>query len=365
MATSFDVFYLGNLANIDPVEGDQFVDTGAVNSWLGTYGSSGNGISGDVRSLTPSSSGFGGGLEPGSYDLDNTSANETLLIDGVTQTFDSLMIFNAVITYPDGQTANITATVMQTTSGDVYLVPEFSENADQAALTAGPIQSIELVSPIYGDQFGQGWNMIGDRATSSFVPCFTPGTLIATNHGEIKVEDLKAGDRVFTRDNGIQELRWIGVRKITKPELVATPDFQPVLIQKGAIGNGLPDRDLLVSPNHRILMTGANAALYFEENEVLIAAKHMSIVDGIDQVEADSVTYIHLMFERHEVILSNGTWTESFLPADYTLRSVGSAQRKEIYALFPELRALENVDGWDAARRVLKRHEAELLLREA
>ena len=367
MPTTFEVISLGNLPLIDTQEGNDYVDQAVVDSWLGTYGSVGNGLTdpADIHTFTPGPNGFGGGISD-AYDIDNSVTNDNYYIDGQLETFDAMMQFNAIITYPDGTTANITAVVFQSTNGNVYLAPEISQNSDQSALTAGPIQSIELVSPIYTDNIaGLAWQLVGDRATSNFVPCFTPGTLIATHRGEVKVEDLKPGDRVFTRDNGIQELRWVGVRNVSPAEMAAAPEFQPVLIRKGAIGNGLPDRDLLVSPNHRILITGPNAALFFEENEVLIAAKHMTMVEGIDQVDTDSVTYIHLMFGRHEVILSNGTWTESFLPADYTLRSVGSEQRKEIYALFPELRELENVEGWDAARRSLKRHEAELLLREA
>ena len=363
MATSFDVFYLGNLAAIDPVEGDSTLDTAAVSSWLGTYGSAGAGLSGNIRSLTPAGSGFSGGISDG-YDLNNNTSNDQMSIDGVVKTHDATMSFNATITYPDGTTATITATVFQTTDGDVYLAPEFTNNADQAALEAGPIQSITLDSPNYANGSNQGYYLFGDRVAADFIPCFTPGTKIATNKGEVLVEDLQVGDRVFTRDNGIQELRWVGRHDLTRADLDTSPQFQPVLIQKGAIGNGLPERDLLVSPNHRILVTGANAALYFEDTEVLIAAKHMVLMEGIDHVETDRVSYIHLLFDRHEVILSNGTWTESFLPADYTLRGVGSEQRREIYALFPELRQIENVEGWDAARRVLKRHEAELLLRE-
>ncbi len=364
MATDFDVFYLGNLALIDPVEGDQNVDPNAVNSWLATYGASGNGLSGNVQSLTTGGTGYGGGA-PGGYDLNNNASNDQMLIDGVTKTHDATMLFDATVTYPDGSTATITAVVFQTTDGDVYLAPEFSNNADQAALEAGPIQSITLNAPIYSNGItGRGYYLFADRANADFIPCFTPDTLIATNKGEVRVQDLKPGCKVFTRDNGIQELRWIGVRELDAQDLARSPDFQPVLIRKGAVGNGLPERDLLVSPNHRVLMTGANAALYFEDTEVLIAAKHMTMVEGIDQVQADAVTYIHLLFDRHEVILSNGTWTESFLPADYTLRSVGQDQRREIYALFPALRDIDTEDGWTAARRVLKRHEAELLLRD-
>ena len=69
------------------------------------------------------------------------------------------------------------------------------------------------------------------------------------------------------------------------------------------------------------------------------------------------------MFDRHEVVLSNGAWTESFQPGDYTLKGMGNAQRKEIFELFPELKTEAGLEDYTAARRTLKRHEAQLLVR--
>ncbi|MBS0122685.1 Ig-like domain-containing protein [Thetidibacter halocola] len=194
------------------------------------------------------------------------------------------------------------------------------------------------------------------------VPCFTPGTLIATPQGERLVEDLKIGDRVITRDNGIQQVRWIGRKDLTGHDLARKPHMNPVLIRKGALGNNLPEHDMLVSPNHRVLVANDKTALYFEEREVLVAAKHLTGLDGVDAVEANGVAYIHFMFDQHEVVLSNGAWTESFQPGDYTLKGIGNAQRQEILELFPELEQAEGLRAYGAARRSLKRHEAQLLV---
>ena len=97
------------------------------------------------------------------------------------------------------------------------------------------------------------------------VPCFTPGTLIATPKGERKVEELEVGDRVITRDNGMQVIRWIGKRDMAGEELAAKEHLRPVLIRQGALGNGLPERDMMVSPQHRVLIANDKTALYFEE----------------------------------------------------------------------------------------------------
>jgi Ca2+-binding RTX toxin-like protein len=196
------------------------------------------------------------------------------------------------------------------------------------------------------------------------VICFTPGTKIATPKGEMAVEILQPGDKVFTRDNGIQEIAWAGSRTLTGDELALSPDLQPVLVRAGSLGPSVPEHDLLLSPNHRLLLSGQRAALHFEDNEVFAAAKHMTSTDGVDVVDISGVTYVHLMFARHEVILSNGAWTESFQPGDHALKGVGAAQRTEIVKLFPELADLAtSAAGFGAARRVLKRHEAAILAR--
>ena len=195
------------------------------------------------------------------------------------------------------------------------------------------------------------------------VPCFTPGTMIATLRGEVAVETLKAGDRVITRDNGIQEIRWVGQKQLGWADLAANPHLKPVLVKQGSLGNGLPERDMLVSPNHRLLVANDRTALYFDEHEVLVAAKHLTGAKGLHSVDTAGVSYIHFMFDQHQVVLSNGAWTESFQPGDFTLKGMGNAQRNEIFDLFPELKTEEGLSDYQAARRTLKRHEAALLIR--
>ncbi|MEB8389197.1 Hint domain-containing protein [Rhodobacteraceae bacterium KMM 6894] len=193
------------------------------------------------------------------------------------------------------------------------------------------------------------------------IPCFTPGTVIATPKGERLVEDLQVGDRVITRDNGLQEIRWLGRRDLAGTELLQAPHLKPVLIRAGSLGRGLPERDLLVSPNHRVLINNEKSALYFEDREVLASAKHLTGLEGVDAVDTGAISYIHFMFDQHEVVLSNGSWTESFQPGEQTLDGMGVEQRDEIYHLFPELRDIAGIEAYQAARRSLKKHEAKLL----
>ncbi|MGO4909319.1 Hint domain-containing protein [Pseudorhodobacter sp. W20_MBD10_FR17] len=214
----------------------------------------------------------------------------------------------------------------------------------------------------YLDAGGAVTGVLNFENIEQVVPCFTPGTLIATPKGEVPVESLKAGDRIITRDNGIQELRWIGQRKFDWAHLIANQHLRPIMVRRGSLGNGLPERDMMLSPNHRVLVSNDRTALYFDEREVLVAAKHLIGGKGIFEVESIGTTYIHLMFDQHEVVLSDGAWTESFQPGDYTLQGMGNAQRSEILELFPELNTAKGLENYGAARRTLKKYEARLLV---
>ncbi|MGJ8617126.1 MAG: Hint domain-containing protein [Sulfitobacter sp.] len=194
--------------------------------------------------------------------------------------------------------------------------------------------------------------------------CFTPGTRIATIRGEVAVENLNVDDRIVTRDNGVQKLRWVGRRDLSAREITQMPAHAPVLIREGALGNGAPQRDMLVSPNHRMLITSQLAEVMFGEREVLVAAKHLVGLDGVDVVRADTVSYIHLMFDHHEVILADGCWAESFQPGDHSMAGIQFEQRREILELFPELADVEGLNSYAAARRLLRAHEAQLLALE-
>lgn len=192
-------------------------------------------------------------------------------------------------------------------------------------------------------------------------PCFTPGTMIATARGEKPVERLCVGDKVITRDDGLQIIRWIGNRKINAALCLTHTHLVPVRIAKGALGNDLPERDMMVSPNHRMLVANDKTALHFEDSEVLVAAKHLTGLAGVDVVQDANTTYLHLMFDRHEVILSDGTWSESFQPDVRALAGIGNAQRLELLEVFPDLATPEGITGFPAARRSISRGEVVLI----
>ncbi len=194
------------------------------------------------------------------------------------------------------------------------------------------------------------------------IVCFTAGTMIATDRGERKVEDLEIGDLVLTRDNGLQPVTWCGSKAITGDMLQNDPSLRPVMIEAGSLGHNLPAQDLMVSPNHRVVVENATVELLFEEAEVLVAAKHLVGKPGIYAVDIAGTDYVHFMCDRHEVVLSNGAWTESFQPGDMALNGVDADQREELFKLFPELRTEEGRDAFHSARMILKSHEAKLAI---
>ena len=189
------------------------------------------------------------------------------------------------------------------------------------------------------------------------IACFTPGTKIATVRGETLVEKLVQGDKVVTRDNGMQELRWIGQKKIDWRIMTANPHLKPVLVRQGSLGNDLPERDLMVSPNHRVLVDSDRTALEFGSDEVLVAAKHLIGGNSVRSIDSIGTTYIHFMFDRHEVVLSDGIWTESFQPTDASLKGFGNSQRAEIFEIFPDLASPDGRVAYKPARKTLSQDD--------
>jgi Ca2+-binding RTX toxin-like protein len=196
---------------------------------------------------------------------------------------------------------------------------------------------------------------------SLVIVCFTAGTQILTDQGPVAVETLCPGDLVRTRDHGFQPLRWVGQRRLSRVELLARPSLQPIRIAAGALFGAGPETTLVVSPQHRVLVDGPLAELYFAQNEVLVAAKHLLDLSGVTrECPEDGVTYVHLLFDRHEILLSNGAWTESFQPAERTIDALDAAARAEVLELFPELAGLPA--AFPCARVSLRAHEARVLI---
>ena len=191
-------------------------------------------------------------------------------------------------------------------------------------------------------------------------PCFTPGTLIRTGAGYVPVEDLRPGDRVETRDVGPQPLVWVGSVTLSAQDLRRHPEFQPVRIRAHAFGAGYPARDLLVSPQHRILLRGWQAELYHGTPEVLAAAVHLINGRSVSRAPCPyGIRYLHIMCEAHQIIRVEGLETETFLPGEAALAGVPEETLAELLALFPDLAAPEAIPR--PARPILRGWEARIM----
>ena len=256
-----------------------------------------------------------------------------------------------VVTHINGIDVGVGDTVTLSNGHQITLMPDgtlrITPPAGLTGLT-GPV----TVNFTYTAENADG---VSDTAfvTVTTVPCFTPGTRIRTERGEVPVEALQVGDLVETRDHGLQPLRWIGRRQV-----VAAGRHAPIVIEAGVFGN---HGRLVVSPQHRVLLTHWMAELMFGEDEVLVAARDLVNDCSVRVLEGGEVTYIHLLFDRHEIIWSEGLLTESFLPGPQVMSALDERVRAEVLELFPEIDARTHLGYGPAARAALKSYETRML----
>ncbi|MEH6834737.1 MULTISPECIES: Hint domain-containing protein [Falsihalocynthiibacter] len=169
------------------------------------------------------------------------------------------------------------------------------------------------------------------------VPCFVLGTLIGTPNGQRTIEKLCVGDEVLTSDHGAQRIRWIGSYELGPEELAQKTKLRPIKIMAGALGLGLPESDLRVSPQHRMLVRSPIAARMFDAAEVLVPAHKLVDLPGVFvDNEVQRVTYFHILFDQHEIIFAQGAPAESLLLGREALKGVGVAAREELFEIFPQ-----------------------------
>jgi len=249
----------------------------------------------------------------------------------VTQINGVDVVVGSTVTLPSGETVTLNADGTLTVVGD----------ADTGAIDF-----------TYGVESSTGQTDVG-VVTVTTIACFAAGTRILTPDGEVPVETLRPGDLVTTHDDGPQPLRWIGKRRVP-----AKGKLAPVRIETNAFGN---HRSLMVSPQHRVLLQDAFAELLFGESEVLVAAKDLVNDKSVRIQEGGDVTYVHLLFDRHQVVFSEGLPTESFLPGPQTTQHFEQCVADEITTLFPEIDLDTGVGYSPSVRRYLRGYEAKLL----
>jgi hypothetical protein len=302
-------------------------------------------------------------------DVGDTQYDSNVLIAGNSVQTRLVAISDDVNVYPDG-TTTLNVLGNDVNNGGGTLTITHINGQPVSVGTTITLPSGQLVTLNADGTF----NVVGDGDTEDFnftytisngtdsdvgfvnatsVPCFVAGTLIATPDGDRRAETLLPGDLVMTKDEGPQPLRWIGSRVVE-----ARGHFAPIHIRANTLGQ---HGDILVSPLHRVLIKDVLAELLFGEAEVLVAARDLINDHSILRREGGEVTYVHLLFDRHQVVFSEGLETESFLPGPQTASSFEAGIVAEIYSIFPELDPESGAGYPMAARRTLKRYEAELL----
>lgn len=331
--------YIGNFADLDTNDSNTVVEN--ASTLLGTTFSTANNPDMQLLSVTYS--------EP-EHDNFFTTNNNGQTADSVsydtgsgTQSsgMDSHWDYSADVHLSDGSTITRTLGMVQLENGHLFINGDNLNNLSIVSFTPTSIV----------DSGYQGFGGSRNIANSS-ITCFASGTLIECEHGPKKVQHVKVGDRVTTVDRGFQEVRWVSHRKITAEEMATNPAFTPVRICADALGVGIPYRDLIVSQQHRILVKSKIAAEMFGTGEVLIAAKHLVELDGIEYAnDIHEIYYIHFVCNQHELIIAEGAITESLYTGLQALMALDEADKIEIFTIFPNLLTDPNGDSPPRARQ--------------
>lgn len=307
---------------------------------------------------------FGGIIEPLTFNTvqkDFVVRGDTVVIDGTTWTvtglgeasvnkhglapnlnFYSVSVGMTTLTLSDGTSSRYFAVEL-----DMYAGPVRDYSGQILETTHMDFWSFETAYYLNAAYFKN------DDPNYLRVVCFATGSMIETEAGLRRVETLCAGDRVRTRDNGFQPLRWIGGRELSAADLATAPNLLPVHIAAGALGPGCPAHDLTVSPQHRMLLRSPIAARIAGSAEVLVAAVQLVGMPGITRGEGAPVGYWHLMFDAHEIVFANGAESESLYLGRMAKQSLTPAARAELRALFPDLMRAED-DPRPPARPILR-----------
>ncbi|MEO1639183.1 MAG: Hint domain-containing protein [Pseudomonadota bacterium] len=226
-----------------------------------------------------------------------------------------------------------TQTVRETDAGNVAIANNASADG-----TTGTIRLR------FDEETGDGESAHGDEIVGivgfedGLILCLTADAMVDTSRGPRPAGQIQTGDKVICAENGPQPVLRVFKRKIGLAEMATDERLRPVCIEAGALGLGLPRQALRVSRQHRMLARSVIAERMFGEDEVLVAAHQLCALPGVyvDQ-SAEQVTYVHLLFDKHQVIYANGAPTESLFPGTEAQRSLPAEAVEELRLIFPAL----------------------------
>lgn len=245
-----------------------------------------------------------------------------------------------------------TSTVLSFYSADN--IPAFNATAG-AASGATSDNILEHTDVAVGESYQ--WDIFGNLTFETIdggdsVLCVEGRSHVLTEKGERHAEDLVVGDRVWTADHGFQPIKWVGKSKLSAHDLSQYPKQQPITLSKNCLGEGFPRSDLTVSRQHRILVASPIAERMTGEFEVLVPAVKLLDIPGVAvSAPAQGVTYVHVLFECHEVIMAGGALVESLMLTNY-VHSVATGLKRSDQGHAGPARLL--VDGKKAKQLVAR-----------
>ncbi|MGD1883499.1 MAG: Hint domain-containing protein [Paracoccaceae bacterium] len=308
---------IGSFADLDPTEGN--FQTENASSLLGTFDNS------EMSFVTAVSNDRNGDDVIWEDDL---GGQESITVDDATSGLDSIQSYNAIVTLGDGSTITTRVGVAQLANGEAYIVP-----TDETHLDNLNIQSLELTS-VLNDNFDGMFVSSAERSVdNSSIVCYAEGVLIDTPDGARAVEMLKPGDLVMTLDHGQQIVRWTRSSDHALGEV--EEEAKPVQIKAGALGRGHPAQDLIVSPQHRILVGGAGQLDGLFTSEAFAPAKSLTALPGIRHMKGkNKIKWVHFACDRHEVVTANGCLSESLLLGPMVVNGLNATERRAVVNLF-------------------------------
>ena len=316
-------------------------------------------INGDFSATVPDG-GSGSGLDPASWTVTEAFDNQVQAVNGelrfnrgntppgssIEQSVTNVAIGEPVsfsMTYGEiggGQNMNVLVEIIDGSGATVFSQTVTNPGTTVSTSFTGTSNDYTIritdtsIGTINHDLF------IDNVSFDGTLICFASGAMIETEYGQKAVETIKVGDLVATRDRGLQPVRWIGSRKIDKASMDSNPKLRPIRITCGALGRGLPINDLLVSRQHRMVVSSKVSARMFA-SDVLVSAAKLTELPGIYvEKNVEDVTYFHILFDQHEVIYAEGAPTESLFTGPEALKAVPDEARDEILTLFPKLKEM-------------------------
>ncbi len=234
----------------------------------------------------------------------------------------------------DNTTTDEARAVALTNTTTGTLIDAYAVGSDDVTFVEGVASgNTATASGLVGGGQSLQWDIYGNQYAASRTPgdailCFSADTLIQTLVGPKSAGDLRVGDLVRTQDHGYKPIQWIHSDKIPVSLQRSSPKIRPVRIASNSLAPGYPSADLIVSPQHRIMVRSKICERMYKNPEVLVKAKALVGLEGIAiQPPEKGLIYVHFLLDGHEIVFANGHPCESLLPGEMTFETLNGSDK--------------------------------------